>query len=252
MIINFVIGKLGGFSRLSPSRTVCAAVGFCLVASAPAQAQIYSWRDANGTLVLSNKKPETASGTTVRSYAVPQADTVRTTRYASEDHSRAYDDLIFANARERGVRVDLVRAVMQIESAFNPNAKSSKGAMGLMQLMPATMKQYGVTNAFNPAENVRAGVAYLRDLLDRYENNETLALAAYNAGPGAVDSHGEAVPPYAETRDYVAKVSQAAGGQITPRSNVIYKITKVVDGQVQTRYTDQKPISGPYEVVKTP
>ena len=80
--------------------------------------------------------------------------------------------------------------------------------MGLMQLMPATAQQFGVRNAFNPDENVRGGVAYLRQLLDRYENNEELALAAYNAGPGAVDKYGQSVPPYRETRNYVAKINQ--------------------------------------------
>ena len=135
-----------------------------------------------------------------RSYAVPQAETVRATRYVTADRAWQYDDLITEHSRLNGVRTDLVRAVMQVESAFNPNARSPKGAMGLMQLMPATARQYGVRNAFNPAENVRAGVAYLRELLDRYSNNEELALAAYNAGPGAVDKHGQTVPPYRETR----------------------------------------------------
>ena len=88
--------------------------------------------------------------------------------------------------------------------------------MGLMQLMPATARQFGVRNAFNPDENVRAGVAYLRQLLDRYDNNEELALAAYNAGPGAVDRHGQTIPPYRETRDYVTRVNGIAGQ--TPRA----------------------------------
>jgi len=82
--------------------------------------------------------------------------------------------------------------------------------MGLMQLMPATAKQYGVRNAFSPAENVRAGVAYLRELLNRYQNNEELALAAYNAGPGAVDKHGQTVPPYRETQNYVTRINGMA------------------------------------------
>ena len=77
-----------------------------------------------------------------------------------------------------------------------------------MQLMPATVQQFGVRNPFNPVENIRAGVAYLRELLDRYENNEELALAAYNAGPGAVDKHGQTVPPYRETRNYVAQINE--------------------------------------------
>jgi soluble lytic murein transglycosylase-like protein len=181
---------------------------------------------------------------------VPQADQVRTTRVASEDRSRAYDDLIFEHSRLNGVRADLVRAVVQVESAFDPNARSPKGAMGLMQLMPATMRQFGVKDAYNPVENVRAGVAYLRKLLDRYENNETLALAAYNnAGPGAVDKYDEKVPPYAETQNYVAKINKMVNGTIQRRNNTIYKTTEVVDGRVVTRYTDQKPTSGTYEVI---
>ncbi len=113
--------------------------------------------------------------------------------------------------RTCGVRTDLVRAVVQVESGYNAYARSPKGALGLMQLMPATIQQFGVRNPFNPMENIRAGVSYLRQLLDRYSNDEALALAAYNAGPGAVDRHGVAIPPYKETRDYVSKINRMAG-----------------------------------------
>lgn len=215
--------------------------------SVPAAAQIYSWRDSNGTLVLSNRKPADAAA--VKSFAVPQAQTVRATRFAAEERSRAYDDLIREHAREQGIRPDLVRAVMQVESAFNPLARSIKGALGLMQLMPATIRQFGVTHPFDPAENIRAGVAYLRELLDRYQNNEELALAAYNAGPGAVDNHGQAVPPYRETRNYVAHVNELAGRQIEMRGKTMYKIIEYVDGRPVPRYTDKKPSNGTYEVV---
>lgn len=225
------------------------AAAVCLGFAAPATAQIYSWRDPNGILVVSNRR--SAGAAPVRSYAVPQADNVRATRFAAVERVRAYDDLISEHSRTNGVRADLVRAVVQVESAFNPNAKSPKGAMGLMQLMPETARQYGVKNAFNPAENVRAGVAYLRGLLNRYQNNETLALAAYNAGPGAVDKYSQTVPPYAETRAYVVRVNQAAGGPIQRRSNAIYKTTEVVDGHVLARYSDHKPSSGHYEVIGT-
>jgi soluble lytic murein transglycosylase-like protein len=214
----------------------------------PASAQIYSWRDANGNLVLSDHRAP-AGSTAVQSYAVPYTDAVRSTRLASADGSVPFEQLIQDHARRQGVRSDLVRAVMQVESGFNPRARSPKGALGLMQLMPATARQYGVANPFDPAENVRGGVAYLRALLDRYDNDETLALAAYNAGPLAVDRHGQNVPPYRETRDYVTKINKMAGDARPVRDGRIYKITEMVDGEIVVRYTDKRPTSGTFEVV---
>jgi soluble lytic murein transglycosylase-like protein len=222
-----------------------------LFAAVPAHAQIYSWRDANGNLVLSNKKPGSEAGT-VKSYAVPKAETVRATRYVAVERSRSYDDVIHEHARLNNVRADLVRAVVQVESAFNPRAISRVGAMGLMQLMPATAREFGVLNAFDPVENIRAGVAYLRQLLDRYSDNEELALAAYNAGPKAVDRHNQTVPPYRETRNYVKQISnitQTTTRPVEMRSNQIYKVTEIIDGREVVRYTDKKPTTGTYETV---
>jgi soluble lytic murein transglycosylase-like protein len=213
----------------------------------PAAAQIYSWHDANGNLVLSDRPLKTAEHT----FVVPEATSVRATRPAPLERSRLYDYLIEEHARLNSIRSDLVRAVVQVESGFNPYAVSPKGALGLMQLMPATAQQFGVRNPFDPQENVRAGVAYLRQLLDRYENDERLALAAYNAGPGAVDRHGQNVPPYRETRDYVARINKMASAPIQPRGTVIYKTTEIVDGRPVTRYSDSKPTTGAYEVVST-
>ncbi len=136
---------------------------------------------------------------------------MRATRFVAPEKSALYDPLIREHAENFGVRTDLVRAVVQVESGYNAYARSPKGALGLMQLMPATIQQFGVRNPFNPMENIRAGVSYLRQLLDRYSNDEALALAAYNAGPGAVDRHGVAIPPYKETRDYVSKINRMAG-----------------------------------------
>jgi soluble lytic murein transglycosylase-like protein len=205
----------------------------------PAQAQIYSWRDDSGTLVLSNKPREGAAPVT--SYAVPKAEAVRATRYAAPDRGRLYDDVIVEHSRMHNIRPDLVRAVVQVESAFNPDAVSPKGAQGLMQLMPATQRTLGVTNAFNPFENIRAGVRYLRQLLDRYNNDEALALAAYNAGPTAVAKYGEQVPPYQETRNYVFKVNQLAGPKAAPAPQLYRGADVTPDGRVIPKYTDKKP-----------
>jgi len=226
---------------------LCLVITGCLGAAAPAHAQIYTYYDANGHMVLSNYR--SAQPGSLKSYAVPEAETVRATRYAAVERGRVYDDLISEHSRLNGVRADLVRAVMQVESAFNPNARSPKGALGLMQLMPATIRQYRVSNPFSPADNVRAGVAYLRDLLDRYQNNEALALAAYNAGPGAVDKHGQSVPPYKETQHYVAQINQMAARPIETRGSQIFRYTETIDGRPVTKYSDHKPATGSYEVV---
>jgi soluble lytic murein transglycosylase-like protein len=202
----------------------------------PVRAQIYSWRDENGTLVLSDRA---RSGATVHTYAVTGADSVRATVAVPIEKSRAYDHLITEHARRHGVRPELVRAVIQVESAFNPAAVSPKGAMGLMQLMPGTAQLLNVGNPFDPAQNIRGGVEYLRGLLDRYDQNEELALAAYNAGPGAVDKHGERIPLYRETRSYVAKVRQIA--TIRAGNTVIYRVTEFIDGREVVKYTNTRP-----------
>ena len=228
-------------NRIAPGRPKglhYLLIALCLGAAAPAHAQIYSWRDASGTLVLSNVRG--GAKAPLPSYSVPKAEGVRVTRSAAAERARAYDDLIIEHSNTRGVRPALVRAVMQVESGFNPYARSPKGAMGLMQLMPSTAKQYGVRNAFNPIENVRAGVAYLRELLDRYQNNEELALAAYNAGPGAVDKHGQTVPPYRETRSYVSQIGRMAGRPVQTRDKTIYKSTDTTaDGRDVPKYTNK-------------
>lgn len=116
--------------------------------------------------------------------------------------------LVTGASQSNGVPEGLVHAVLMAESAGNPSAVSVTGAQGLMQLMPGTSAGCGIANPFDPVENVQCGAGYLRSMLDRYHNNVTLAVAAYNAGPGAVDRyHG--VPPYAETRAYVTRVLTA-------------------------------------------
>jgi soluble lytic murein transglycosylase-like protein len=202
---------------------------------AAASAQIYSWRDASGTLVLSDRPLVPGAKT----YAVRESPGVRSTRSVSRISAAFYDPLIREHATAHGVRPDLVRAVIQTESAFDPYARSVKGALGLMQLMPATAEELGVNNPFDPEQNIRGGVRYLRSLLDRYANNETLALAAYNAGPGAVDRYGK-VPPYRETRNYVARI-QGQTDLTTRPTTKVYRTVEVVDGREVPRYTNKKP-----------
>ena len=117
----------------------------------------------------------------------------------------AFADTIDAASRDYGVDPALVRAIIHAESAFDPGAVSRKGAQGLMQLMPATAAEYGVSNAFVAEQNIRGGTRYLASLLKSYNGDVRLAAAAYNAGEGAVGKYG-GVPPYEETRVYVERV----------------------------------------------
>jgi len=220
-------------------RRLLLTLVFMAVTPALAHAQIYAWRDAGGNLVLSDK-PKVPSATT---YAVKSSTSYRTTK-AMNRRATAYDDLIADHSSRHDLSPDFVRAVIQAESGFNPRARSVKGALGLMQLMPATAAEYGVLDAFNPVENIRAGVAYLKSLLVRYNHDESLALAAYNAGPTAVEKFHRSVPPYRETRNYVAKIRSATAGSATTRpATRVFRTVELVNGREIVRYTN-KPTAG--------
>jgi soluble lytic murein transglycosylase-like protein len=222
------------------------AIGACMSA-VPAQAEIYAWRDEHGRLVLS--KQPAPPGVAVRTFAVHGNEELRTTQadvsaIPLEHRMRA---AVASHAARHALDPDLVRAVIRVESGWNPRAVSRKGAMGLMQLMPATAVEYGVADPFNPDENIRAGVAYLRRLIDRFDGKMELALAAYNAGPGAVEKYNRTIPPYRETRSYVRRIVSVTEVRVGPRRS-IYKIVELIDGREVPRYSDRKP-EGNYELV---
>jgi soluble lytic murein transglycosylase-like protein len=148
-----------------------------------------------------------------------------------------YDAFIEAVARENGLAPELVKAVALVESGFNPDAVSPKGAQGIMQLMPATARRYGVRNAFDPLENLRAGTMHLKSLVDEFGGDVKLALAAYNAGSGAVRRHG-GVPAYRETQEYVRKIENTLGKPARrarvapPPSREKVKVVRNADGSI--------------------
>jgi hypothetical protein len=229
-------------TRLIPVALVLLAI---TGAANPVSAQIYSCRDDSGNIVLSDQRGKCGMSPT---YAVGGATHLRTTRRATSAPV-GFNELIDQNARDYGVSAELVRAVIQVESGFNPRARSPKGAMGLMQLMPSTAAEFGVRNAYSPADNIRGGVAYLRSLLDRYGHDETLALAAYNAGPTAVQKYGNAVPPYRETKNYVSRIQHITGPVVAASRRVFYKTVEMVDGRPVPKYSNSRPSSGQYELV---
>jgi soluble lytic murein transglycosylase-like protein len=209
------------------------AFGLVLLAltAAPAYADIYGYIDEDGrghfadspldnryklfmktataSIPLTLAETEGATGASVvaaASTTTPEAAAL--VRPIPLQTRKRYSDMIAKVAKEQKVEPALLHAVVAVESAYNPRAKSPKGATGLMQLMPATAKRYGVTNLLDPFQNLRAGARYLRDLMAMFNNNMNLAIAAYNAGEGAVIRSGHAIPNYPETRAYVPRVMQ--------------------------------------------
>jgi soluble lytic murein transglycosylase-like protein len=190
------------------SRSSLLSAGACvaLLGTRAAVATIFAFTDAQGTVHYSNVPVDTRYKVVIET-AAPAAVTAETPPLgALLRKSAQYSKVIETAARASRLEPALVQAVMVAESGGDPNALSKRGARGLMQLMPATARLYGVRNVFDPEQNVRAASQYLRDLADRYQNDLELVLAAYNAGPTAVDLSGGKIPPLRETLDYVPRV----------------------------------------------
>lgn len=212
---------------------LCAAIA--LAAAGTAHAEIYRLKESDGTVHFTNAPTDPryrgmgfASGTSAGWLRLPGGGG---SRYAVE----------IRDAAERyGVPERLVSAVIRVESAFNPRAVSSKGARGLMQLMPETASVLGVRNTFDPYENIDGGVRHLRGLIERFSNNLPLALAAYNAGEKAVVAH-RGIPPYPETRDYVTRVLHLFGGSLDGNAAYRTPVYQRVEDDGTLTYTNIPP-----------
>jgi len=174
----------------SPQRFLISLLFFGLLAPIPTQAGIYRYVDQQGQVHYTN---------------VPTTNKFRL--YREEGEPYRLETLITHFAQKFQLDRSLIKAVIKAESNFNPQVVSVKGAQGLMQLMPETAKEIGVNNPFDPSESIYGGSLYLRKMLDSFDQNLDYALAAYNAGPGAVRKYG-GIPPYEETQNYVQRVKR--------------------------------------------
>ena len=173
---------------------------FLFSATVCVQADIYMYIDADGVMHFTNAPTE--SDRDYRVY-IRERSSYRSPRAYSPDK---YDELISVASKQYGVDSRLVKAIIKAESDFNPTAVSKKGAMGLMQIMPQNFQRLDIEDPFDPRENIMGGTRYFRYLYDRFDGKLALSLAAYNAGPTAVDNYNKTIPPYRETEQYVQRV----------------------------------------------
>ena len=175
--------------------TFCLAL-FVLAPDLPLYADIYTYTDSQGVMHFTNVPTSTKYRIYIREKSGKSVNTYNADRY---------DDLITKASKKYGVSFSLLKALIKIESDFNPLAVSKVGAKGLMQIMPANLKALNINDPFDPRENIMGGTLYLKQLLNRFNGKLPLALAAYNAGPRMVENY-KRIPPFPETENYVKKV----------------------------------------------
>lgn len=201
--------------------------------------EIYTYLDSNGVYTITNIPPE-GDVTIIKKLDEYRSSGGMTVPLGLRPVTppETYDSHIDETCRLYGVDPDLVRAVIWVESNYNPRAVSNKGAKGLMQLIPDTGKRFGVKDLFDPEQNITGGVKYLRFLMELFRGNTSLALASYNAGEETVQRYN-GIPPYRETRDYVKKISTIYGRDL--QSAVKTPIYKVEDASGSYTYTNTPP-----------
>ncbi len=186
---------------------ICSLMAFAMLAASPSRAaDAVSAPVVHRTQVV---KADPRTGKLVRSVVVSSRPAVGKITIAAGASGKDFNALVDKSAKAHDVDPLLVHSIIKVESNYNANAVSNKGAQGLMQLTPSTARMLGVSNSFDPQQNIEAGVKYLKYLKDLYKDDR-LALAAYNAGPGAVDKY-KWIPPYAETQNYVYQVGKRYG-----------------------------------------
>lgn len=230
------IGHLKGKMRV---------VVVCLLALATLQSgsaeSIYRYVDDSGRVVFTNLGSNRAVPSTTDEGSLLQAVSGRRTALSREER---FVPLIEDSSRRHGVSPDLVKAIVRVESDFEPRAISEKGCRGLMQLLPDTARRFGVADIDDPSQNIEGGVKYLRFLLDYFKNDLALALAGYNAGENAVTRY-KGVPPYPETRDYVKKVTalyrppaESAGVMADAAPKINRRIYRVIQSDGRVLFTN--------------
>jgi soluble lytic murein transglycosylase-like protein len=204
----FIGASMKALERIATLSAV-ALIAAGILCMQPVWAKVLISTTNTGTVILSNIQSNSDQSVMIMEPAtqiavVPEAYTGKPLYHMAD--KIIYDRMVDKIARTYGVESALLHAVISVESRYSPKAVSRTGAVGLMQLMPATAKRYGVTDPLDPLQNLRGGARYLRYLLKKYNNDRNLALAAYNAGEASVAKYGNQIPPYPETTNYVPRV----------------------------------------------